>query len=371
VRIPPLTTSVSIDVQILDDDGVPVLGLLAADFPELTWSPGGAGASTPFPALSDLASLDAAFVAGGVKERTGGWYRLDCPNEIFVENENFPRIIGEEAGLHLLHDPIEVTDDIKFGGARVVTITAKTPAGLPARAASVRVTQDTYSEGQTTPSNGIVLFSLNDGTYILSGTKEGLQFTPVEIEVDATHTAFTLQFAEMPASPAADPVIPSVSVTETFTNGDAYNTNTRPGSLKLAVYVSANTDDNAGEHMAYRLCMSVEETSNADPNIFVYESVPTAAGRDPNQTRFVTVATPAYMQELPLLEPSVESSYMFRKSTVDLYFRTVLEATNARDRIIRRVQKLYEGMEALATMRRQMEVVFEFDTDEPYSSIVA
>lgn len=81
--IPPGATSVSVDVQFLDDTGAAVTGKVAADFPACKWSGGSNTADTTI-TLSDLAAITTAHpndnTAGGVKEREGGWYRLDIPN---------------------------------------------------------------------------------------------------------------------------------------------------------------------------------------------------------------------------------------------------------------------------------------------------
>lgn len=83
--IPPGATSVSVDVQFLDDTGAAITGKVAADFPACKWSSGTNTADTTI-TLSDLAAITTAHpndnTAGGVKEREGGWYRLDLPNNV-------------------------------------------------------------------------------------------------------------------------------------------------------------------------------------------------------------------------------------------------------------------------------------------------
>lgn len=100
-------TSQSIDVQIVDDSGLPVTGLLAATFPALTYSLAGPNVDAGFPALSDLATLTTAWAAGGVKERGGGVYRLDLPNGIFASAGEV-KIRGEASGKHVLAPWIDV-----------------------------------------------------------------------------------------------------------------------------------------------------------------------------------------------------------------------------------------------------------------------
>lgn len=85
--VAPGSTSVSVDVQFLDDAGAARTGMVAADFPACKWSGGTNVASTAI-TLSDLAAITTAHpndnTAGGVKEREGGWYRLDLPNNMLT-----------------------------------------------------------------------------------------------------------------------------------------------------------------------------------------------------------------------------------------------------------------------------------------------
>lgn len=157
-----------------------------------------------------------------------------------------------------------------------------------------------------------------------------------------------------------------VEESRSYPGGD-YPVETSPGSLQVTVDISY--DENESPSQAYRLRISVTDALNIDSNIFVFESVPDAAGRDSDQVRFVTVATPADMQELPLVEPSVDSEYFFRDNEVDLYYRTVASLEHGRDEILRRINLLLEGIESLTSMRNQMVVNWEFDTDEDSSSV--
>src|SRR5579871_5997928 len=77
-------TNQSVDVQVVDDSGIAVSGLVAATFPALTYSVAGANADVVWPALIDLAAITTAWTNGGLKERGGGVYRLDCPNAMFT-----------------------------------------------------------------------------------------------------------------------------------------------------------------------------------------------------------------------------------------------------------------------------------------------
>jgi hypothetical protein len=100
-------TSQSIDVQIVDDAGLPVTGLVAATFPAVSYALAGANASVGI-ALQDLATITAAYSSGGVKERSGGYYRLDLPNAAMTAAGEV-KLIGETTGKHLIADPIIVS----------------------------------------------------------------------------------------------------------------------------------------------------------------------------------------------------------------------------------------------------------------------
>lgn len=99
-------TSVSIDVQIVDDLGVVVTGLVAATFPALSYSRAGANADVSI-SLIDLATITTAWSSGGVKERGNGYYRLDLPNAAFANAGNVT-IRGEASGKHLLAPVLEI-----------------------------------------------------------------------------------------------------------------------------------------------------------------------------------------------------------------------------------------------------------------------
>lgn len=100
-------TSQSVDVLIVDDSGLPVTGLVAGTFPALVYSRAGANANVAFPALTNLATITTAWAAGGVKERSGGRYRLDVPDAIFAVS-GLVQIIGEETDKRVIALPIDV-----------------------------------------------------------------------------------------------------------------------------------------------------------------------------------------------------------------------------------------------------------------------
>lgn len=105
---PPGATSKSLDVQIVDDSGLPVTGLVAATFPAVYWSLAGNTESTAI-SLSDLAAITTAYTSGGVKERDGsaGVYRIDLPDAALT-NAGAVRVYGEASGKHLICEAITV-----------------------------------------------------------------------------------------------------------------------------------------------------------------------------------------------------------------------------------------------------------------------
>lgn len=119
-------TSQSIDVQIVDDTGLPVTGLVAATFPALTYSLAGPNADVAFPALSDLATITTAYASGGVKERGNGVYRLDVPNGVFTTAGQV-RIRGEATGKHVLVPIIDVAPAVNV--QRILGTTSVGAAG--------------------------------------------------------------------------------------------------------------------------------------------------------------------------------------------------------------------------------------------------
>lgn len=111
MTIAPGTTDPEFEVTILDDDGSPVTGLVAATFPPVYYSKAGPTARVQI-TLVDLASLAAAHVDGGVKEKGGGQYRL-CGPDAMVATAGNVMLVGDATDKHLLHAPIEVRNPVQ------------------------------------------------------------------------------------------------------------------------------------------------------------------------------------------------------------------------------------------------------------------
>ncbi len=117
-------TSISVDVFFADDTGAALTGKVAADFPACKWSSGTNTADTTI-TLTDLAAITTAHpndnTAGGVKEREGGWYRLDVPNNAFTSAGRRVLTFAETTNKRILAPVIDV-------GPKVDVDTIKTQA---------------------------------------------------------------------------------------------------------------------------------------------------------------------------------------------------------------------------------------------------
>lgn len=101
---PPGATSQSITVTIVDDDGLPVTGLVASTMPTINYRKSRAAESSI--SLTDLAALTSSYSSGGVKEASAGRYRLDLPDAAVSTADNVA-IYGEATGKRLIVDPAE------------------------------------------------------------------------------------------------------------------------------------------------------------------------------------------------------------------------------------------------------------------------
>lgn len=109
--VAPGSTSVSIDVFFSDDNGAALTGKVATDFPTCKWSSGTNTADTAI-TLSDLTAITTAHpndnTAGGIKEREGGWYRLDLPNNVLTSAGRKTITFAETTNKRIIAPPIDV-----------------------------------------------------------------------------------------------------------------------------------------------------------------------------------------------------------------------------------------------------------------------
>ena len=126
---PAGSVSISFDVQVVDDSGLPVTGLVAATFPTLSYSVAGAYATVAFPPLSDLATITTAYHAGGIKERSGGYYRVDGPNGMFTTAGQV-KVFGESSGKRVLVPWIDVGSQVNLAAGAIDVAQLSTVAWL-------------------------------------------------------------------------------------------------------------------------------------------------------------------------------------------------------------------------------------------------
>lgn len=240
LNYPPGSTSKSLIVQVVDDTGLAVTGLAAATFPSTSYQIAGPNAAVAFPALSDLALITTAWSAGGLKELSGGYYRLDAPDAVFTAAGKV-RVYAEASGKHLLMETINVEylqSDVRqlLGTAWLTPGTAGTPdvnAKLVGGA-----TQTARDLGLALPA---VAPNTNGGLPILSSSGTTLGYT---ISTLTTYTGNTPQtgnsFALLTGTGAV--TFASLTVTGTATLNITGNVTGSVGSVSANVNaVLANT----------------------------------------------------------------------------------------------------------------------------------
>src|ERR1035437_3551658 len=99
------TTSVSIDVLLVDNAGLELLGKTYSDlntaFGSVIFSLGNNTANNTSTNYASLAVLTTAWTSGGFKERGQGVYRFACPDAMFATAGTKPTLIGGVAGYHI------------------------------------------------------------------------------------------------------------------------------------------------------------------------------------------------------------------------------------------------------------------------------
>lgn len=114
-------TDTSITIQIVDDSGLPVTGLVAATMPTIKLcSATGADVTVT---LSDLASLSASHSDGGVYERGEGYYRLDLPDSA-ATSAGEKTIRGETTDKRVIAERIVVAAKIASVTGAVGSVTS-------------------------------------------------------------------------------------------------------------------------------------------------------------------------------------------------------------------------------------------------------
>jgi hypothetical protein len=176
----PGTTSLSIDVQIVDDSGLPVTGLVASTFPAVTYSVGNNTAAVAI-TLSDLAAITSVYSSGGLKERSGGRYRLDLPNAA-IASAGVVTLIGEATGKHLICPPVQVVSVASQTSVTALQTTVGAPAGasLSADVAAVKADSGGIRADYTTARAVKIDHLLSDTTAAVTlPTVDGLTMVSV------------------------------------------------------------------------------------------------------------------------------------------------------------------------------------------------
>jgi hypothetical protein len=140
----PGSVSQSVTVRIEDDGRLAVTGLVAATFPAVTYKKAGAIAAVAI-SLSDLALITTAWASGGVKEISGGYYRLDLPDAAFSTTANVT-LIGDASGKHLVCPALEVKYVQVDARQWLAAIAAATATAL---AGTINVTVNSPATGGT------------------------------------------------------------------------------------------------------------------------------------------------------------------------------------------------------------------------------
>jgi hypothetical protein len=98
----------SIDIQIVNDSGIAVTGLVAATITAtVNYVINGLTAQVSI-SLSDLSTITSAYSSGGIKERSGGHYRLDLPALAVATAGTSVEVYGETTGQHIICPAIDV-----------------------------------------------------------------------------------------------------------------------------------------------------------------------------------------------------------------------------------------------------------------------
>lgn len=171
--ITPGTTDVRIEILVVDDDGKPVTGLVAATMPDIYYSRVGETLPSAL-TLSDLAAQNSTHSDGGVKELAVGRYRLDLPDAACA-TATLLYIFGEETDKRVIHDPIMVADitadAVKIAGSATAATNLKQSA-LALATGTVEAdgsnTATTFKVDSTLGAKAANYFGNGDGGMVLA-----------------------------------------------------------------------------------------------------------------------------------------------------------------------------------------------------------
>lgn len=105
---------------------------------------------------------------------------------------------------------------------------------------------------------------------------------------------------------------------------------------------------NAQWYGAFRLRVEAHQAENMDPNVFMYRRDPANPYTSDATDTFFTVASPVDMAEFPPGQPNPGNAVpFFRKSWVELDFRSTEQAMQAWQLILKEVSTLIDAMNRL------------------------
>jgi hypothetical protein len=108
--VAPGATSLSLIIEIVDDSGLPVTGLVSATFPTTKYVRAGSAAAAI--TTSDLGAANSAYSSGGVFEIGSGRYRLDLPDAAIATACHSIEIFGEASGKRIVAPQIDCQNPV-------------------------------------------------------------------------------------------------------------------------------------------------------------------------------------------------------------------------------------------------------------------
>lgn len=195
------STHQSLDVLVVDDNGLVLTGKKAANFPAAFYSLAGPNANVAFPAFVDLLSITAAYTPGGIFERGQGVYRMDLPDGMFASIAKV-KASCEASGFHVMFPWFEVIQAEGTGtGAYTVTITVNDGVN-PISGANVRLTSGLQTYQGATNASGQVVFNVDANTWTVGITAAGYSFAGASLVVTGA-TASTYSMSAVTITPSA------------------------------------------------------------------------------------------------------------------------------------------------------------------------
>jgi hypothetical protein len=149
--------------------------------------------------LADWSTLRVAMTESG-SPNTGRWTaNLAVGSWAIFETATQPANFGLSVGTLIVEDEALGT------GARTVTITV-TDGSAPISGATVRLTKSGQTYSGNTNGSGVIVFSVDDGTWTLTITATGFTYTPSTFVVDGTETISPVMISAGTITPSSAPL---------------------------------------------------------------------------------------------------------------------------------------------------------------------